>query len=144
MWETPAIRPHEAVLPVMDSGSVPLSVGEARFKALDDNILMSPLAGKESNYAPEGMELYATYCGQCHGKYLDGNGTVGQSFAPLPSDLRSPETQALSDGLLFKRISYGKPPLGRQPPLATTIDVADRWKIIAYIRMAGVRKNAGP
>ncbi len=144
MWETPAVRPHEAVLPVMESGSIPVFKGETRYKTMDPGLLVSPLAGKESEFASDGMELYDIYCAQCHGTYLNGNGTVGLSFSPLPTNLRSAQVQALSDGLLFKRISYGNPPEGRQPPLATTIDVSDRWKIIAYIRMAGVRKDIRP
>ena len=142
MWETPAIRPHESVFSVMDAGSVPITLGEAKYKTLDENEIASPLAGKEPEYASEGMELYDTYCAQCHGKYLDGNGTVGQSFSPVPTDLRNPQVQGYSDGLIFKHLSYGNPPNGRQPPLATTIAIADRWKIIAYIRMAGVQQSS--
>ena len=144
MWETPGIRPHETILPVMEPGSVPLNLGEAGYQTGDDALWVSPLSGNEAKFAPEGMELYAVYCAQCHGKYLDGNGTVGQSFSPLPADIRSAQVQNLSDGLLFRHISYGNPPNGRQPPLATTIDVSDRWKIIAYIRLAGVRKDSHP
>jgi len=64
---------------------------------------------------------------------------VGQSFHPLPTDLRSPKVQSLSEGVFFKEISYGIPG-GRQPPLATTIDPLDRWRIIAYVKSLGVRK----
>ena len=47
--------------------------------------------------------------------------------------------QTLPEGVLFKQISYGVPK-GRQPPLATTIDVMDRWRIVAYVKSLGVRK----
>lgn len=140
MWETPALRSHEVVFPANNTGSVPLFGGEERYRALDHHLLVSPLTGREAEYAPEGLELYMTYCAQCHGKYLDGNGTVGQSFSPVPADLKSSQVQALSDGLLFKRISYGNPPKGRQPPLASTVEAQDRWKIIAFIRMEGKRE----
>jgi mono/diheme cytochrome c family protein len=65
-------------------------------------------------------------------------GTVGQSFTPLPGDLRSPKVQAMADGALYKEISFGKPD-GRQPPLATTISMDDRWQIIAYLKSLGPR-----
>jgi hypothetical protein len=64
---------------------------------------------------------------------------VGQSFDPLPTDLRSVKVQTLPEGVLFKEISYGVPN-GRQPPLATTIEVMDRWRIVAYVKSLGVRK----
>jgi hypothetical protein len=142
MWETPAVRPHEAKLPVMDVGSVPFSDGEAFYRSVDGKSLLSPLYGKEAGYVKEGETLYFTYCAQCHGKNLDGNGTVGQSFSPLPTDLRSPLVRSLHEGVLFKRISYGNPPDGKQPPLATTIDFLDRWKIIAFIKLAGREKDS--
>ena len=75
----------------------------------------------------------------CHGPNHDGKGTVGQSFSPLPTDIRSAKVQALPDGVHFKEISYGIPD-GRQPALATTITVLDRWRIVAYVKSLGVRK----
>lgn len=86
-----------------------------------------------------GKALYFTYCAQCHGEDFDGNGTVGQSFHPPLPDLRSVRVQSLSEGVLFKDISYGKPD-GRQPPLATTIGLMDRWRIIAFIRSLEPRR----
>jgi hypothetical protein len=64
---------------------------------------------------------------------------VGQSFAPLPTDLRSSRVQELTDGELFQHISYvaGK---GRQPALATTIRIGDRWTVVAYVKSIGVRQ----
>ena len=144
MWETPAVRPHEEVMLVMEEGSVPVSQAEERFRTTPDNLLASPYPGNENAVARQGEALYFTFCAPCHGVDLDGNGTVGQSFSPLPTDLRSREVMALSDGFLFKRISYGNPPDGRQPPLATTIDVSDRWKIIAFIRSAGAWEADSP
>jgi hypothetical protein len=52
--------------------------------------------------------------------------------------LRSPKVQATSNGALFREISYGIPD-GRQPALATTITVSDRWQIIAYVKSLGTR-----
>jgi mono/diheme cytochrome c family protein len=88
-----------------------------------------------------GKTGYATYCAQCHGTHFDGNGTVGQSFYPLPTDLRSRKVQSKSAGALFYEISYGIPG-GRQPALDTTIDVDDRWRIIGFIRSLGTHQSA--
>jgi mono/diheme cytochrome c family protein len=139
MWETPGVRPLEDPPLVMDGTGVPFHDGEELFKATPTEALRSPLPGKDPDTVKPGKVLYFTYCAQCHGKDYDGNGTVGQSFHPLPTDLRSAKVQSLSEGAFFKEISYGVPN-GRQPALATTIDPQDRWRIIAYLRSLGVRK----
>ena len=139
MRETPAIRPYEEPLLITEAGLVPFSGGEAIYAAMDGKTLKSNLKKAEAAIIAQGKKGYFTYCAQCHGKYHDGKGTVGQSFAPLPGDLRSPKVQTLPEGLIFQEISYGIPN-GRQPALATTISLEDRWEIIAYIKSLGVRK----
>jgi mono/diheme cytochrome c family protein len=139
MWETLAIRPHEEAVAYMAPGTVPFSGGELEYREKDGKEILSPIAAADlPGAATNGGTLYVQFCIQCHGKYHDGNGTVGQSFAPLPGDLRSPKVQALADGDLFKEISYGIPG-GRQPALATTIAIQDRWQVIAYVKSLGVR-----
>jgi len=133
MWETPAVRPHEDKLLIMEPGTVPLNGGEAVFRDVKGEDLNSPFQPNDPEVIESGKSLYFIYCAQCHGKYFDGNGTVGQSFNPLPTDLRDQKILALPEGVLFKSISYGIPG-GRQPPLATTIDVSDRWHIIAFLK----------
>ena len=138
MWETPGIRPHEAVLPVTGDDSVPFFSPEAVFRVADGNTLVSPLAEESADQqVMKGKQGYLTYCAQCHGGFHDGNGTVGQSFSPLPADLNSPVVQDLPQGVMFQRISYGNPPNGRQPALASTIPAADRWRIVAYVKSLG-------
>ncbi len=139
MRETPAIRPYEKPLLIMEQGVIPFEGGEAVYRSAHGKKLKSPIARGEPTSIKWGRTLYFTYCAQCHGKYHDGNGTVGQSFHPLPTDLRSIKVQTLPEGVLFKEISYGVPN-GRQPPLATTIEVMDRWRIIAYLKSLGPRR----
>jgi mono/diheme cytochrome c family protein len=139
MRETPAVRPHEEKLLVMEPGVVPVSDGEAFLRATKAKDLKSPLDLHDRAAIESGKELYFTFCAQCHGQNYDGNGTVGQSFAPLPTDLRSEKVQLMSAGKLFKDISYGVPK-GRQPALATTIDITDRWRIIAFVQSLGLRE----
>ncbi len=138
MWETPVIRPHEREVLPMDEGLVPVAGAEALLRVMSGEQLRPPLAMGSPSTIEAGKRLYLTYCAQCHGKYHDGNGTVGQSFHPLPTDLRSTKVQERPEGVLFKGISYGLPD-GRQPPLATTIRIDDRWRIIAYIKSLGPR-----
>ena len=139
MRETPAVRPYEKPLLIMEQGVIPFEGGEAVYRAANGKKLKSPIVRGDLKGIKWGRALYSTYCAQCHGKYHDGNGTVGQSFHPLPTDLRSIKVQTLPEGVLFKEISYGVPN-GRQPPLATTIDVMDRWRIIAYLKSLGPRR----
>ncbi len=138
MWETPAIKPHENPIPVMAAGSVPVNGGEALYRAAPAEEIVPPFALSDPAAIASGKTAYQYYCIHCHGKYFDGYGTVGQSFAPPPGDLRSNRVQSMPEGILFKEISYGIPG-GRQPALATTVAVDDRWHAIAYVKSLGLR-----
>jgi mono/diheme cytochrome c family protein len=138
MWETPAIRPHEVPLPVMVTTMVPVTGGELLFRTADPDSLQPPFSLADPNIVAQGLIGYRYYCSQCHGVNWDGYGTVGQSFAPPPGDLRSARVQNLPVGRVFHEISYGIPG-GRQPALASTITVDERWQIIAYIKSLGAR-----
>ena len=138
MRETPAVRPHEEPLFNMEAGLVPINGGEAIFRATPGVDLKSPLDASEPLVNARGKAVYLIYCAQCHGYNYDGNGTVGQSFHPLPTDLRSSEVQTKAEGELFKTVSYGEPGK-RQPALQTTVTINDRWHVIAFIKSLGNR-----
>lgn len=137
MWETPSVRPYEHPLPVMPAGPVPFNGGEALYRNRPGDQLAAPFDLGDPETVAAGARGYQLFCAQCHGRHHDGNGTVGQSFAPLPANLRSRRVQTLAAGAIFKEISYGFPG-GRQPPLATTISVPQRWQIVAYVQSLGV------
>jgi mono/diheme cytochrome c family protein len=139
MRETPAVRPHEEPLVLMEAGVVPLSGGDAVLRATPAPALKPPLALKDASVVARGQAVYFTFCAQCHGPAYDGNGTVGQSFVPPPTDLRSAKVQAAHPGELFKSVSYGIPG-GRQPALDTTIDIGDRWSVVAFVQSLGGRR----
>lgn len=135
MRETPAIRPHEIPLPVMTAGVVPYSDGDMYYQVRSPEAVRAPIDLNEPEIVQRGRTVYATFCVQCHGRNHDGNGTVGQSFQPLPTDLRSPAVQAASAGRLFWEISYGIPGgRGRQPALASTVGLMNRWYVVAYVK----------
>jgi mono/diheme cytochrome c family protein len=136
MRETPGVKPHEEPLLTVDPGIVPVHGGDATYRLTPAAKLRSPLDRQAAATIKRGGELYQVYCAQCHGNYFDGNGTVGQSFQPLPANLRSPQVQAKTEGELFKSISFGIPG-GRQPALDTTITPNDRWYIIAFVQSLG-------
>jgi len=138
MWHTPAIKAHEKPIPVMAAGSVPITGGEALYRAAAAETITPPFALTEPVAIAAGKIAYQRYCYQCHGPNFDGYGTVGQSFSPPPGDLRTAKIQSMSPGLLFKEISYGIPD-GRQPALATTMTLDERWHAIALVKSLGVR-----
>ena len=139
MWETPGVKPHEAPLPVMDTRTVPVDGGEYLHRLADPATIKAPFDLGQPAVVDAGRVGYGYYCIQCHGAVYDGLGTVGQSFAPLPGDLRSARVQTMPAGQLFHEISYGIPN-GRQPPLASTIGVEERWQIIAFVKSLGRRE----
>ncbi len=138
MRETPAVRPYEEPLLVREAGVVPVNGGEAIYRVSAGRDIQSPIDMAQPAVIDRGKAVYLVYCAQCHGHNHDGKGTVGQSFAPLPTDLRSAKVQNSPVGVLFKNVSYGVPD-GRQPPLHATITVEDRWKAVAYVKSLGLR-----
>lgn len=141
MWETPAVRPHEEPIPDMAEGVVPFDGGEAELRATPAEQLAPPYDKADKEILKAGKKYYNYYCVQCHGKYYDGMATVGQSFSPLPTDLRSPVVQNMPAGYLFRVISYGIPG-GRQPALQGTILPEHRWYIISFVQSLGVRQTS--
>ncbi|WP_319407382.1 c-type cytochrome [uncultured Desulfosarcina sp.] len=139
MWQTPGIKPYENPIPVMAAGSMPVNGGEALFRSAAAEEIAAPFPLNETAAIASGKIAYQYYCIHCHGKNFDGYGTVGQSFAPPPGDLRSNRIQSMPEGVLFKEISYGIPG-GRQPALDTTMAVEDRWHAIAYVKSLGQRQ----
>jgi mono/diheme cytochrome c family protein len=139
MRETPGVKPHEEPLLVMDVDAVPVTGGDSVLRAMEPEELRSPLAMDAEETIARGKSVYFTFCAQCHGNNYNGRGTVGQSFQPLPTDLRSGEVQSRSEGKLFKTVSYGIPD-GRQPALHFIITVEDRWRVVAFVKSLGVRK----
>jgi mono/diheme cytochrome c family protein len=139
MRETPAVRPIEEPVLIEEAGLVPIDGGEAIYRVTPGGALMPSVDMSQPTAIARGENVYRIYCAQCHGYNYDGNGTVGQSFAPLPTDLRSAKVQNSPPGGLFKSISYGIPD-GRQPPLHATITFEDRWKVIAFVKSLGPRE----
>jgi hypothetical protein len=62
---------------------------------------------------------------------LDGNGTVGQSFSPLPANLKASAVQEQTDGDLFYKIRFG---YSRHPALYSTMTDQETWAVIRYVR----------
>jgi len=135
MKDQESVRTYESQMPEGVEGTIPISGGIAVLKSEDPSKVRNPLPNTPEVIA-RGRTAYGYFCAMCHGPQLDGKGTVGQSFSPLPADLMSPYVQQQNDGMLFCKISLG---YKRHPPLASTVAVKDRWAVIDYIR--SVRKG---
>jgi len=142
MKDQESFRPYEGRMPGVVPGAVPTKdgeiAGEEKYKSAPMGSLQNPLsAGKET--IARGERSYEYFCIQCHGSRYNGDGTVGQSFAPLPTDLQSEYVQQMSDDELFRSISYG---MMRHPPMWYTVSAGDRWSLIRWIQSLGARGEA--
>lgn len=138
MKEDEAVHTYRAYMPEMPSKTIPIDGGIQILREADPDELINPIAYSQES-VQRGKEAYGYYCIQCHGPFADGLGTVGQSFAPLPANLKAPNVQNQSDGSLFYRISLG---FNRHPPLWYTVAEDNRWAIINYVRsLAGPEKR---
>lgn len=135
MNDQESVKTYKKEMPLMDPRAIPLQGGYNVLAGADPATLKNPVPVNLST-VQQGRLAYAYFCIQCHGPNLDGLGTVGQSFAPLPSNLSDASVQGQSDGELFSKILLG---FGRHPPLYTTVSEEDTWSIVNYLR--AVRKR---
>lgn len=137
MRDQASVRTYKKEMPEMDARTVPVRDGFQSLLLADPRALANPVA-----FTPEAVErgrrAYGHFCVQCHGPKADGAGTVGQSFFPLPTDLRSDRVQSQSDGELYAKIRLG---YNRHPRLFTTIAGPDTWAVVDYVRSL---KGKGP
>ncbi len=138
MKEQEALQTYRTQIPEMPERTIPITGGLQSLRGVDPETLRNPLSFSQDSIHL-GRLAYSYYCIVCHGPKGDGNGTVGQSFAPLPTDLRSSDVQTQSDGKLFYTITFG---LKRHPPLGFMIAESDRWAIVHYVRSLSKRTES--
>lgn len=131
MRETPLVRPHEASLLIMENGTVPIQGGEELVRTTLNNNALPSTNFPSDRLLELGKAEYLVFCSQCHGSNLNGQGTVGQSFNPLPTSLTGPRVTNMSDAEIFSTISYGTQ---RSPALASSMSVESRHAVIRYLR----------
>ena len=130
MKEQEAVQTYKAKVPEMPAGAIPVKGGLQAEREEGPQGLKNPLPFNPASVS-RGKEAFGYYCVMCHGNRGDGNGTVGQSFAPLPTDLLGSPLQAQEDGKLFYTITFG---LRRHPGLGFMITDDDRWALVHYLR----------
>jgi mono/diheme cytochrome c family protein len=140
MTDDEAINTYGKNMPEQPAHTVPVEGGIETLLVADPQNLVNPLP-KDPDTVEQGRLAYGYFCRHCHGPKGDGHGTVGQSFAPLPTDLQSGTVQQLRDGEIFARISLG---YKRCPPLASTMAEEDRWAVIRYLRFLAAAGGEQP
>ncbi len=100
------------------------------------NALAAPVPAKEDAGArarrlQRGSDVYARFCTPCHGAGGKGDGPVTKRGVPPPKSFLGEELRALSDGRMYRSITYGH---GNMASYASQVEREDRWKAILYIR----------
>jgi hypothetical protein len=138
MKDDESLRTYKKSIPEMPKHTIPTTGGIDITKETAPNDLHNPLPYTQETIL-RGKTAYEYFCVHCHGPRGDGHATVGQSFAPLPTDLAGKYVQDQTDGEVFYRTSFG---FKRHPPLAFTVSEEDRWATVHYIRFLA-KKPAG-
>jgi mono/diheme cytochrome c family protein len=133
MRSQPHIRAFQAIMPLPPSNAVPLESTSIPSLPADVASLQNPLKTTPDNLV-RGQAYYKYYCLFCHGERGDGNGPVGESYLPQPSDLRSNKIQSYSDGGLLRACLRG---VGHEPVLEKTVLPEHRWHLALYVRALG-------
>jgi mono/diheme cytochrome c family protein len=81
----------------------------------------------------EGRDHFADHCASCHGNDGSGKTDIGLSLYPKAPDMRTPNTQKLTDGELFYIIRNGVRLTG-MPAWSGSHSEADDWKLVHFIR----------
>jgi mono/diheme cytochrome c family protein len=137
MRDQESVRTWEKQMPTTPDHTIPMNGGYEVLAHSQPANLKNPIP-LSAESVERGRLAYTYFCIQCHGPNLNGLGTVGQSFYPLPADLTSPDVLQQSDGELYYKIRVG---FKRHPSLFITIPDADTWSVVNYMR---TQKAGGP
>ncbi len=96
--------------------------------------MKNPVPATEEVLA-EAQHHFADHCAYCHANDGSGSTLIGKNFYPRVPDMRTSETQSLSDGELFYTIHNGirftgMPAWGKGRPERDL----DSWKLVHFIR----------
>jgi mono/diheme cytochrome c family protein len=127
----PKLLPYQALMPPTPEGIVSVAAQPALVPPAEAmGQLRNPLPDTALT-RETGQVYYGYYCAFCHGQTGHGDGPVGYSYTPAPTDLTLPRVQALSDGALYRAMLTGA---GHEPVLGYVIRPQATWYIVSYLR----------
>lgn len=77
-----------------------------------------------------GGQLYDIYCGICHGKKGDGQGTLVKREKILGVPSYDDAGRAITEGSIYHTIYYGKNAMGSY---ANQLNEEERWQVVDYV-----------
>lgn len=86
-----------------------------------------------------GRERFNIYCSPCHDQLGNGNGMIVRRGYRHPPSYHIDRLRQIQDGYIFDVITNG---FGAMPDYASQIPAADRWAIVAYIRVLQYSQHA--
>lgn len=137
MTQQPSVQPYDRKLPLMPTGTVPTTGGIRALTIQQSKLTTNPLPATLLN-VHNGETYYGYYCLMCHGSKGDGNGAVGESYVPKPTDMASPTVTSLTDGQLYYAMLNG---VGHSPVLEQTVAPEQRWPLVLYVRTFATRRG---
>ncbi len=96
----------------------------------DADKLINPFKEK-AEATVEGKKLYTQMCAICHGDKGKGDGVAAVALNPKPANYTLPKTQQQSDGILFWKMTEGRPPMASYKTILTE---TQRWQLVNYLR----------
>ncbi len=120
---TPPGPVETSVATTMRDAGVP-----SRYRSMRNPVTATP------DVLKEGMEHWADHCATCHGNNGSGDTMFGKTMYPRTPDMRSRDTQDMSDGELYYTIQNGIM-LSGMPAFGSLGDNdLDSWKLVVFIR----------
>ena len=126
---------------------VPGTIARGQLR-LDDLLFTGTENGAEATRFPfpitradldRGRERFNIYCTPCHDYTGSGNGMIVQRGFPHPPSFHTDRLRQAPVGHFFGVMTNG---FGRMYSYADRVDVGDRWRIAAYIRVLQLSRNA--
>ena len=138
MREQPHVRAYQARMPTLPAGVVPVEPRPGLPAAAEADALTNALSATAANLA-RGQVYYGYYCAFCHGPAGAGDGPVGQSYTPVPADLRSPAIGSYTEGKFLRAMLTGT---GHAPVLERVVPPEHRWYLVLYAHSLSARQPA--
>lgn len=128
------IRAYQRAMPLPPQGIVPVEPDAYVVPSSQEASGMTTPLPDRQDIRDRGKVYYRYYCVFCHGENGQGDGPVGYSYMPAPTDLHASKVIEMSDGDLLRAMLLG---IGHEPVLPRIVVPEHRWYLVAYARALG-------